>query len=67
MRIIEAPKLQAPIVQPKSEKKRKMSESDVKQEDLGSEDVKPSRIPLLAARSKVLEISNPKYMRVLKV
>jgi hypothetical protein len=57
MRIIEAPELQVPAVQPKSEKKRKLRESGVKEEDLGPEDVKPSRKALLAARLKDLEVS----------
>jgi hypothetical protein len=58
MRIIEVPELQVPVVQPKAEKKRKMSESGVKEEDLGPpEDIKPSRKVLLAARLKDLEVS----------
>jgi hypothetical protein len=57
MGIIEVPELQVPVVRPKSEKKRKFSEPGVKEEDLGPEDVKPSRKALLAARLKDLEVS----------
>ena len=67
MRVIEIPRLQVPVVQPKSEKKRKMSESGVKEEDLGPEDVKPSRKALLAARLKDLEVSDFECMRVLMI